>query len=262
MLTAQGIPAFKDNYIWLIRQPEKQAVAIVDPGDAGPVIDAIESQNLQPVALLITHYHWDHTGGIADLLERYPMPVYGPSNESIPHMSHPLTESDRVEIPELEALFQVIDVPGHTAGHIAYYCKNEGGQGMLFCGDTVFAGGCGRIFDGTAEQFHHSLGKINALPDDTLMYCAHEYTEDNLVFARITEPGNLLLKERQTTVQQQRQRDEPTVPSLLGIEKATNPFLRYDQPTIIKAAETFAGHTLADGAAVFSTVRHWKDTLD
>ena len=176
MLTAQGIPAFEDNYIWLIRQPEKQAVAIVDPGDAGPVIDAIESQNLQPVALLITHYHWDHTGGIADLLERYPMPVYGPSNESIPHMSHPLTESDSVEIPELEALFQVIDVPGHTAGHIAYYCKNEGGQGMLFCGDTVFAGGCGRIFDGTAEQFHHSLGKINALPADTLLSRAHEYT--------------------------------------------------------------------------------------
>ena len=262
MLTAQGIPAFDDNYIWLIKQPEKPYVAIVDPGDAIPVIDAIESQNLKPVALLITHHHWDHIGGIDDLLERYPMPVYGPNNESIPHMTHPLTESDSVEIPELEAIFQVIDVPGHTAGHIAYYRQNEGGQAMLFCGDTVFAGGCGRIFDGTAEQFHHSLGKINALPDDTLMYCAHEYTEDNLVFARIAEPGNLLLKERQTTVQQQRQRDEATVPSLLGIEKATNPFLRFDQPSIVQAAETFAGHALADGAAVFSTVRYWKDTLD
>ena len=133
---------------------------------------------------------------------------------------------------------------------------------MLFCGDTVFAGGCGRIFNGTAEQFHHSLGKINALPDDTLVYCAHEYTEDNLIFARIAEPGNLLLKERQTTVQQQRQRGEATVPSLLGIEKATNPFLRFDQPAIVQAAETFAGHSLPNGAAVFSTVRHWKDTLD
>ena len=262
MLTAQGVHAFSDNYIWLIKQPEKPYIAIVDPGDAAPVIETIESQSLQPVALLITHHHWDHTGGIADLLERYPMPVYGPNNESIPHMSHPLTEGDRVDIPEMEAQFQVIDVPGHTAGHIAYYCQNKGGQGMLFCGDTVFAGGCGRIFDGTAEQFHHSLGKINALPDDTLVYCAHEYTEDNLVFARIAEPGNLLLKERQTTVQQQRQRDEATVPSLLGIEKATNPFLRFDQPTIVQAAENFAGHSLPDGAAVFSTVRHWKDTLD
>jgi hydroxyacylglutathione hydrolase len=177
-------------------------------------------------------------------------------------MSHPLTESDSVEIPEMEAHFQVIDVPGHTAGHISYYCENKGGQGMLFCGDTVFAGGCGRIFDGTAEQFHHSLGKINTLPDATLVYCAHEYTEDNLVFARIAEPGNEALKERQISVQQQRQRGEATVPSLLGIEKATNPFLRFDQPAIVQAAETFAGHNLADGAAVFSTVRHWKDTLD
>ncbi len=262
MLTAQGVRAFDDNYIWLIKQPEKPQIAIVDPGDADPVLAAIEAQSLQPVAILITHHHWDHTGGIADLLERYPMPVYGPAHESIPHMSHPLTENDSVEIPELGAQFQVLDVPGHTAGHIAYYSKNSGGQGMLFCGDTVFAGGCGRIFDGTAEQFHHSLGKINALPDDTLVYCAHEYTEDNLVFARIAEPGNLLLKERQTTVQQQRQRDEATVPSLLGIEKATNPFLRFDQATIVKAAETFAGHSLSNGADVFSTVRHWKDTLD
>ncbi|MEE8379127.1 MAG: hydroxyacylglutathione hydrolase [Gammaproteobacteria bacterium] len=262
MLTAQGIHAFDDNYIWLIKQPKKPQVAIVDPGDAGPVIAAIEAQSLQPVAILITHFHADHTGGIADLLEQYPMPVYGPANESIPHMDHPLTESDSVEIPELGAQFQVLDVPGHTAGHISYYCENKGGQGMLFCGDTVFAGGCGRIFNGTAEQFHHSLGKIIDLPDGTLVYCAHEYTEDNLVFARIAEPDNQALKERQTTVQQQRQRDEATVPSLLGIEKATNPFLRFDQPTIIKAAETFAGHSLSNGAAVFATVRHWKDTLD
>lgn len=266
MLTAQGVNAFDDNYIWLIKQPESPQVAIVDPGDAGPVIAAIEAQSLQPVAILITHFHGDHTGGIADLLERYPIPVYGPANEPIPHMDHPLTESDYVKIPELEAQFKVIDVPGHTAGHISYYCDNKSenkeGQGLLFCGDTLFAGGCGRIFNGTAVQFHHSLGKINALPDDTLVYCAHEYTEDNLVFARIAEPGNLLLKERQTTVQQQRQRGEATVPSLLGIEKATNPFLRFDQPTIVQAAETFAGHSLSNGAAVFSTVRHWKDTLD
>jgi len=190
------------------------------------------------------------------------MPVYGPAHESIPHMSHPLTESDNVHIPELGAQFQVLDVPGHTAGHIAYYSSNNGSQGMLFCGDTLFAGGCGRIFDGTAEQFHHSLGKINALPDETLVYCAHEYTEDNLVFARIAEPSNLLLIERQKTVQQQRQQHEATVPSLLGIEKATNPFLRFEQPTIVNAAETFADHPLSNGAEVFATVRHWKDTLD
>lgn len=262
MLKVQGLHAFEDNYIWLIKQPEKPYIAIVDPGDADPVIAAIESQSLEPVAILITHHHWDHTGGIADLLARYPVPVYGPARESIPHMTQGLVEGNVVHLPELEAQFKVLDAPGHTAGHILYYSPNDGDHGLLFCGDTLFAGGCGRLFEGTPAQMHESLCKIRHLPDDTQVYCAHEYTEANLVFARIAEPDNQILLERQSTVQHQRQQGQDTVPSLLGIEKATNPFLRFDEPSIISAAEDFAGHSLKGGAAVFSTVRHWKDTLD
>lgn len=262
MLTAQGVAAFEDNYIWLIRNPEGPQVAIVDPGDATPILDIIRTQQLEPVAILITHHHWDHTGGIGELLANYPMSVYGPSQETIPHITHPLEGGDTVKLPALDATFEVLDVPGHTAGHIAYYCANPGGQGMLFCGDTVFAGGCGRLFEGTAEQMQNSLSRIAALPDDTLVYCAHEYTEANLVFARIAEPENDALRERQLEVQQQRRQRLPTVPSLLGVEKATNPFLRYNEPSIIRAAEGFAGRSLNTPADVFGTVRHWKDTLD
>lgn len=262
MLTTQGVPAFEDNYIWLIRQNGKSHVAIVDPGDAKPVIAAIEKHGLEPVAILITHHHWDHTGGIDDLLSRYPMTVYGPARESIPYMTQPLTEGNVVHIPEMDAQFQVLDVPGHTAGHIAYYHVGNDGPGLLFCGDTLFAGGCGRLFEGTAEQMHHSLSKILALPDDTQVFCAHEYTEANLTFARIAEPENQDLLDRQANVQKLRQMGEPTVPSLLGVEKATNPFLRFNEPTIVQAAEAFAGRSLPNAAAVFGTVRHWKDTLD
>lgn len=267
MLIAQGIPAFEDNYIWLIRNPLRPQVAIVDPGDAQPVLQAIKAENLQPVAILITHHHWDHTGGIAELLAEYPMPVYGPAEETIPHITHALNGGDMVQLPDLDASFQVFDVPGHTAGHIAYYCKNKSdenpdAEGLLFCGDTLFAGGCGRLFEGTPVQMHASLSQIVALPDDTAVYCAHEYTEANLVFARIAEPENERLRERQTEVRQRRQQDLPTVPSMLGVEKATNPFLRFDEPSIIRAAEGFAGRHLNNAAEVFGTVRHWKDTLD
>lgn len=262
MLSAERIPAFDDNYIWLLRDPQQPQVAIVDPGDAKPVLAAIEAENLQPVAILITHHHWDHTGGIAELLAAYPMPVYGPARETIPHLTRALNGGEEIHIAGLEASLQVLDVPGHTAGHIAYYCENPGAQGLLFCGDTLFAGGCGRLFEGTPEQMHASLSRIASLPDDTAVYCAHEYTEANLVFARIAEPDNEQLQKRQQQVQQQRRQGQPTVPSLLGEEKATNPFLRFDEASIIRAAEGFAGCRLKNGAEVFGTVRHWKDTLD
>jgi hydroxyacylglutathione hydrolase len=262
MLTVQGVHAFEDNYIWLIRQTGRPHVAIVDPGDAAPVIAAMNSEGLQPVAILITHHHWDHTGGISDLLNQYSIPVYGPAKESIPHRTQALTEGNVVHIPELDSQFQVLDVPGHTKGHIAYYHPSEDGEAMLFCGDTLFAGGCGRLFEGTAEQMHQSLSKILALPDNTQVYCAHEYTEANLVFARIAEPDNQALIERQGDVRRLRQMGKPTVPSLLGLEKATNPFLRCHQASIVKAAENFAGRSLPEPAMVFGTVRHWKDTLD
>ena len=262
MLTAQGVLAFEDNYIWLIKQTDRPQIAIVDPGDAKPVINAIKSQSLEPIAILITHHHWDHTGGIADLLDFHPMPVYGPATESIPHITQPLSEGNIVHLPELDVRLQVLDVPGHTPGHIAYYCQNEAGQGMLFCGDTLFAGGCGRLFGGTVEQMHRSLRKIRDLPDNTQVFCAHEYTEANLIFAKIADSGNTAILDRQSIVSHQRQQGQPTVPSLLGIEKSTNPFLRFDDPDLKKAAEAFAGHALPDEAAVFGAVRHWKDTLD
>ena len=263
MLTAQAVPAFDDNYIWLIRRPNRPQVAIVDPGDAEPVLETIRAEGLEPVAILITHHHWDHVGGIADLLALYPIPVYGPANETIPHISHPLTEGDTVKLSALNAEFRVMHVPGHTAGHIAYYARPTGNDmGLAFVGDTLFAGGCGRLFEGTPAQMHDSLSRIGALPDETQVYCAHEYTEDNLVFARIAEPGNLALQTRQEDVRQQRAQGLATVPSLLGIEKATNPFLRSGQPDIIRAAEAFAGRKLTTGAEVFAVVRHWKDTLD
>jgi hydroxyacylglutathione hydrolase len=262
MLTVQGIPAFEDNYIWLIRRPARPEIAIVDPGDAAPVLAAIRAQGLLPVAILITHHHWDHTGGIADLLAAHPVPVIGPRRENIPQLTKTVGGGDQVRLPELDADFQVLDVPGHTAGHIAYYTDNPGGHGLLFIGDTLFAGGCGRLFEGTPAQMQASLSRVRALPDATQVYCAHEYTEANLRFARIAEPGNDALRLRQQEVTAQRRQGLPTVPSRLGLEKATNPFLRFDEPSIIRAAEGFAGKRLADPAEVFGTVRHWKDTLD
>jgi hydroxyacylglutathione hydrolase len=257
MLKAQGVPALDDNYIWLIRREGKPQMAIVDPTEAAPVLAVIESEGLEPVAILITHHHWDHVGGIEELVSRFPMPVYGPARETIPHLSHPVDEGDEVVLETLDARFRVMDVSGHTAGHIAYV-----GHGMLFCGDTLFAGGCGRVFEGTPAQMQLAMSRIRALPDDTRVYCAHEYTEANLRFARVAEPENAALAQRQQDTAALRAKRQPTVPSLLGLEKATNPFLRYDEPSLIKAAEGFTGHALSTDAEVFAAVRHWKDTLD
>jgi hydroxyacylglutathione hydrolase len=266
MLSVHAINAFEDNYIWVIRHPQRSQVAIVDPGDAAAVIATLSAENLEPVAILITHHHWDHTGGIAELLAHYShvIPVYGPAHETIPHISHPLAEGDHLHLNALDASFRVMDVAGHTAGHIAYYHDSgtEQSPGLAFVGDTLFAGGCGRLFEGTAAQMHDALTRIGQLPDNTLVYCAHEYTEDNLVFARIAEPYNKALEARQSTVRQQRAQGLATVPSMLATEKATNPFLRSEQADIIRAAEAFSGRKLNSGAEVFSVVRHWKDTLD
>jgi len=257
MLQVRPIPAFEDNYIWLVQAADNPAVAIVDPGDAEPVLAALERDVLEPVAILITHHHGDHTGGVASLLRRYDLPVYGPANERIPGLSRPVREGDHVTIAALGADFTVLDVPGHTRGHVAFY-----GHGMLFCGDTLFTGGCGRLFEGSAAQMHASLNKIRSLPDDTLVYCAHEYTLANLRFALITEPDNGELEKRMEDTRERRAQGMATVPSTLGLEKRTNPFLRSDVPAIITAAEKFAEHRLTGGAEVFGTVRHWKDTLD
>lgn len=257
MLNIETIPAFDDNYIWLILDKARRYAAIVDPGDEEPVIDYLQQHQIQPVAILITHHHGDHTGGIDALVKKYQIPVYGPASERIPSMTHPLKNADRLELTELAAEFEVIDAPGHTRGHILYY-----GHGMLFCGDTLFAGGCGRVFEGTMEQMYRAMEKIASLPDQTLVYCAHEYTEANLRFARVAEPDNSVLLQRIDDTHSLRQQGKATVPSLLALEKQTNPFLRCRVDSLIQAAESYAAKRLSGPAEVFATVRNWKDRLD
>lgn len=257
MLKVQRIHAFDDNYIWLIGCRDRPQVAIVDPGDADPVIEHLEREGLQPVAILITHHHGDHTGGVRELVQAYAIPVYGPAHERIPALTHPVSEGSTISLDECGLHFQVLDTPGHTRGHVCYV-----GHDALFCGDTLFTGGCGRLFEGTAEQMYTSLEKLRALPDETAVYCAHEYTQANLAFAVIAEPDNAATRERLEEVRRLRAEHLDTVPALLGLEKQTNPFLRSHIPELVRAAEAFAGGPLRDPAAVFATVRRWKDALD
>lgn len=257
MINLHPVPAFKDNYIWLVGRSDSPYVAVVDPGDAAPVLEALARLSLVPLAILITHHHRDHVGGITELLGRYSIPVYGPARERIPSLSHPISEGDRVSLPEMGIEFDVLDVPGHTLGAIAYH-----GHGLLFCGDTLFTGGCGRLFEGTAAQMHASLAKIAALPADTRVYCGHEYTLANLRFAEIVEPSNIDLQTRMAETKRLRSQGLPTVPSTLDVELTTNPFLRSHIPSVAAAAEHFAARTLSGGVEVFATVRNWKDALD
>jgi hydroxyacylglutathione hydrolase len=257
MAQVHPVPAFRDNYIWLLDGSESgelgRPTAIIDPGDALPVLDALDKLSLTPVAILITHHHGDHIAGIGELRARFRVPVYGPQHEAIPGISHPLREGDRVELPGFPPL-EVLEVPGHTAGHIAYV-----GETLLFCGDTLFAGGCGRLFEGSAAQLYSSLQKLALLPGDTWIYCAHEYTLANLNFAQTVEPDNPMLQHRIQQTRILRQEDKPTVPSELGMEKRTNPFLRCHLPSIMAAAARHAGHSLAPGAETFAALRGWKD---
>ncbi len=246
------LPAFRDNYIWLLRQ-DRLAV-VVDPGDAAPVRRYLAEQGLSLAAILVTHHHPDHTGGIAELLTDAPVPVFGPAGETIPGRSEAVREGDVVRIPGIDVEFRVLDVPGHTAGHVAYF-----GGTTLFCGDTLFAAGCGRIFEGTPEQLHASLEKLAALPTDTLVYCTHEYTLSNLAFAAAVEPGNRDLAERTARCQALRAEERPTVPFPLGAERLSNPFLRVTEPAVIARAEAEAGGTLSTPVAVFAALREWKN---
>lgn len=246
------VPAFADNYIWVIR--DRQHAAAVDPGDAAPVLDYLAREGLELVAILATHHHGDHVGGVAALRRRFPVPVFGPRAERIAVVTDPLAEGDRVELPALGLAFAVLEVPGHTAGHIAYV-----GHGWLFCGDTLFACGCGRLFEGTAAQMHASLAKLKRLPADTRVYCAHEYTLSNIRFARAADGANPALAERERRDTDQRAADRPTLPSTIGLELATNPFLRCDDPAVQRAASERAGRELRDPVAVFATLREWKN---
>lgn len=254
MLKVDCIPAFDDNYVWALHTGPGQ-VALVDPGDAEPVIAYLEKSGLTPTAILITHHHGDHTGGVARLVERWPVPVYGPVRRTFHQLNRAVHEGDELTLGEVR--LRVLETPGHTRDHICYLAT-----GALFCGDTLFTAGCGRLFEGTPAQMHASLEKLRALPDETLVYCAHEYTLDNLAFALVAEPDNEAITQRFQETKRARDAGQPTVPSILAQEKATNPFLRSHIPALRAAAERFAGHSLTTGAEVFATVRQWKDSLD
>lgn len=253
----RAISAFNDNYIWLLHN--QQHAVVVDPGDAAPVLATLNALGLSLDAILITHHHHDHVGGIEVLKQHFPTAqVYGPALESIPKIDHALRQDDNVSLPQLNLSFQVLDIPGHTAGHIAYFGYN-GETPVLFCGDTLFSGGCGRLFEGTAAQMVASLGKISALPPETLVCCAHEYTLSNLNWALQVEPDNAALQNYYAAAQQLRQQAQPTLPSTLALETQINPFLRTHVATVQQNAAAYAQRQALDNTDVFAQLREWKN---
>lgn len=248
------IPALKDNYIWALVDTTKRCCVIVDPGESEPVLDFLATHHLKLAAILITHHHWDHTDGIAGIIKHHPVPVFGPALENIPYCTHQVSGSETVQLPCLDISFQVIDTPGHTMGHVCYYGNNS-----LFCGDTLFTCGCGRAFEGTPAQLYHSLSKLAELPDETRVYCGHEYTQKNVAFALGLEMDNPVLQERRQLTDEQRGLGLPTVPSTIQIEKETNPFLRCHLKSIHKAAEAKVGRKLTTPESVFEVVRDLKN---
>ena len=250
----KAIPAFSDNYIWLL-STGGNSCAVVDPGDAQVVLDYLDQHELELKVILLTHHHDDHIGGMKRLQEHSGAVVYGPHDDRISGQSQCFGEGEMVSLPQLDLEFRVIEVPGHTASHIAFY-----GHGCLFCGDTLFSVGCGRLFEGSAQQMHESLNKLAALPAETLVYCAHEYTQSNCNFARLVEPDNTILKRRSLEVEAARLAGRITIPSTLEEELAVNPFLRCEQETVVAAAQKRRAGTLP-GAETLAIIRAWKDSF-
>lgn len=257
MLNIEPISAFSDNYIWLFWRTGSNEACVVDPGDAQPVIEALDARGLTLSHVLITHHHFDHVGGLAQLCERFSPVVFGPHNPAIDNISQHLAQGEKIAV--FGAEFEVFEVPGHTLDHIAYYHAAD--EPVLFCGDTLFAGGCGRLFEGDPPMMLNSLDALAALPSNTRVYCAHEYTLANLAFAQAVEPHNSALLQRIATAEQTRAAGAPTVPSDIALELATNPFLRCREQAL---QDSLAQQERLQGtgpAEVFATVRAWKDNF-
>lgn len=254
-LSVTPIPTLRDNYVWLIHGArDSRQVAIVDPGDAVPVLEALAANTLSPAAILVTHRHWDHTDGVNAIRHHFDVPVYGPSHEAAAIVSHPLADGENLPLEPLGLEFRVLEIPGHTLGHIAFH-----GHGALFSGDTLFSAGCGRLFEGTPEQMTASLERLAGLPPTTRLYCGHEYTEANLEFAATVEPSNEAIRQYQATVAECRRQQTPSLPSTIGREREVNPFLRITEPTVMSAVEQWSGKRLNDKVDVFAALRRWKD---
>ena len=260
MLAAHAVPAFSDNYIWLLQAGRGEAF-VVDPGDAAPVLRALAQHALRLSGILLTHHHPDHVGGVDALLcELGPLPVYGPRGSPATCIDQALDDDDSIDVLGYEA--RILAVPGHTLDHIAYFiaaCAES--PPLLFCGDTLFAGGCGRVFEGDPRMMHASLSRLAELPAQTQVYCAHEYTLSNLRFARAVEPDNLALRDRQLADEARRERGEPTVPSTICLERETNPFLRCATRGVRSSAMTRCDTELGSADEVFAVLRSWKDTF-
>lgn len=250
MLDIKSIPAFNDNYIWLIQNSDRRC-AVVDPGDAAPVLAYLQQHELTLEAILITHHHHDHIGGIPELVRQFPtIDVVGPANEPVPTLTHPVEAGDQIHL--FDEVFFVLGLEGHTLGHVGYV-----GDGKLFCGDTLFSAGCGRVFEGTMEQMHQSLSKLAALPEETEVYCAHEYTSSNLAFAMAVEPDNAQLQKYREEVNRLRAQNRPTLPTTIRREKWINPFLRVDEASVIKSVSNRT--TQMDPVSIFTALREWKN---
>lgn len=254
MIETIRIPAFNDNYIWLMVEPNTKTAAVIDPGTAQPVLETLKKHHLNLTAILITHHHLDHRGGIPELLEHFDIPVYEPYLEQSPHCTHPVHQDDIIRLKSPNITLSVIEIPGHTLGHVAYV-----GDGKLFCGDTLFTGGCGRLFEGSPEQMLNSLQKLKALPPETDIYCGHEYTQANLGFALTIEKNNADLLNRYHDVLERRARGEATVPSSLDLELKTNPFCRTHTPEVIQAANRLSGKKIVKESDIFYEIRKSKD---
>lgn len=267
MISISPIEIFSDNYVWLITHSNNTA-CVVDPGDAAPVQQELQARGLTLTSILITHHHWDHTGGIDELIKKYPsVCIYGPHSPEIPQITHSQTNKSIIDVFNDSSLcLEVIEVPGHTSEHIAYYGNYQTGldntkQAILFSGDTLFAGGCGRLLGGTAEELLSSLKTLAKLPANTLVYCTHEYTLANLAFAMAVEPNNTHIGQRITIETKKRENAKPTLPSSIAIEQETNPFLRCTHPEITQNINKHCGQTWQNEQELFTALRQWKDNF-